>query len=186
VRVEDQDGRLMWVPPAAASAAQGLDPRVAYIITDMLRDAVDRGTGTGVRSAGFHGPAAGKTGTTNDAADAWFVGYTPDVVAAVWIGYDQPSSLGSGASGGGFAAPVWGRVMRRTYAVRPAPPVWKAPQGLAERVIDEETGLVLQEGCKPRNGRVATELFLAEYVPAVVCPSRSFWGGLWSRIRGGP
>jgi 1A family penicillin-binding protein len=126
VRVEDEDGLVLWEaePP---QSRQALDPAVAYIVTDILRDAVDRGTGTAVRNVGFRGAVAGKTGTTNRATDVWFVGYTPDLVGTVWIGYDRPSPLGAGATGGGFAAPVWGRIMREVYAERPAPPDWERP-----------------------------------------------------------
>ena len=83
-----------------------LDPGPAFLVTDVLRDAVNRGTGTAVRAAGFQGPAAGKTGTTNDGTDAWFVGYTPDVLAAVWIGFDDPRPIVPQATGGHLAAPV--------------------------------------------------------------------------------
>jgi membrane carboxypeptidase/penicillin-binding protein len=126
LRVEDETGAACGRHRAAGAARHG--PGVAYVVTDILRDAVDYGTGTGVRTPGFRGVAAGKTGTTNNATDAWFVGYTPDVVGAVWIGYDRPSSLGSAATGGGFAAPVWGRIMRQLYSERPAPQAWRCRQ----------------------------------------------------------
>lgn len=183
LRVEDEDGRVVWQPRAPRSR-QGLDPAVAYIVTDILRDAVDYGTGTGVRAAGFRGLAAGKTGTTNNATDAWFVGYTPDVVGAVWIGYDRPTPLGRAATGGGFAAPVWGRVMRQVYAERPAPPAWRPPQDVVERRIDPGTGLVLQDGCEPSGGGARTEIFVAGSVPATACPHRDFWSDFWNRVGG--
>jgi 1A family penicillin-binding protein len=183
VRVEDEDGRVLW-EEAPRPSQQALDPAVAYIVTDILRDAVDRGTGTGVRTAGFRGAVAGKTGTTNNATDVWFVGYTPELVGTVWIGYDRPTSLGSGATGGGFAAPVWGRIMRQVYADRPAPPAWQAPTGVVARRIDPWSGLVLGEGCHPHSGGATTEIFLARSVPATVCPYRSFWTDLWSRMGG--
>jgi 1A family penicillin-binding protein len=183
LRVEDEDGRLLWEAPRARTS-RGMDPAVAYIVTDILQDAVNYGTGTGVRSAGFRGPAAGKTGTTNNATDAWFVGYTPDVVSAVWIGYDKPSPLGSAATGGGFAAPVWGRVMRQVYASRPVPQQWRAPAGVTARRIDPYTGLVLQDGCYPAGAGEATEIFMAQYVPASTCPYRDFWSDFWNRVGG--
>jgi membrane carboxypeptidase/penicillin-binding protein len=183
LRVEDEDGRLLW-QPEARTARHGLDPAVAYIVTDILRDAVNYGTGTGVRAAGYRGVAAGKTGTTNNATDAWFVGYTPDVVGAVWIGYDRPSSLGSAATGGGFAAPVWGRIMRQMYADRPAAQAWRPPHNIVEYRIDPYSGLVLQDGCEPRGITSATEIFIVGSVPATACPYRDFWTDFWNRIGG--
>jgi 1A family penicillin-binding protein len=183
VRVEDEKGKLLW-QPARRPSVRGMDAAVAYIVTDILRDAVDHGTGTGVRSAGFRGPVAGKTGTTNNATDAWFVGYTPDVVGAVWIGYDRPSPLGGAATGGGFAAPVWGRIMRQVYAERPLPDAWTAPAGVQQLRIDPYTGLVLQDGCEPYGTGSTTEIFTAANVPQTACPYRDFWSDFWNRVGG--
>jgi 1A family penicillin-binding protein len=183
-RVEDEDGNVLWEatnPPRTKTLGSG----VAYMVTDMLRDAVDRGTGTGVRTAGFHGPAAGKTGTTNSATDVWFVGYTPDVVGAIWIGYDRPSPLGSAATGGGFAAPVWGRIMRTVYADRPMPQPWQRPDSVLVRRIDPQSGYVLADGCYPSYGGEATELFLLGHEPGYVCPYRGGWlADIWGRVTG--
>jgi len=74
-----------------------LDEGIAFLVTDALREALERGTGTAVRQSGFRGPAAGKTGTTNDGTDTWFVGYTPEVVGAVWIGFDRQQVLVCGS-----------------------------------------------------------------------------------------
>jgi 1A family penicillin-binding protein len=183
VRVEDDRGRVLW-QPERRPRTRGMDPAVAYIITDILRDAVDHGTGTGVRSAGFRGPVAGKTGTTNNATDAWFVGYTPDVVGAVWIGYDRVSPLGGSATGGGFAAPVWGRIMRALYAERPIPDAWLPPPGVQEYRVDPYTGLVLQDGCEPYGYGASTEIFTASNVPRTACPYRDFWSDFWNRVGG--
>jgi penicillin-binding protein 1A len=183
-KVVDEEGATLWEADRTP-ATPGMDPRVAYVLTDILQDAVNFGTGTGVRSAGFDGPVAGKTGTTNDATDAWFVGYTPEIVGSIWIGYDQPSTLGSSATGGGFAAPVWGRIMRRVYADRAMPEPWPKPDGLVYKRVDGGTGYVLDDGCHPRGGFETTEIFLQEHVPSSVCPSAGFWTDLWSRIRGG-
>jgi 1A family penicillin-binding protein len=182
-RVEDEDGRVLW-QPEASKRTRALDPAVAYIVTDILRDAVDYGTGTGVRAAGFRGPVAGKTGTTNNATDAWFVGYTPELVGAVWIGYDRPSPLGSAATGGGFAAPVWGRIMRQIYSGRPTPAEWRAPAGIVQYRIDPTSGLVLQDGCEPSYSAARTEIFVAGAVPASTCPYRDFWSDFWNRVGG--
>jgi membrane peptidoglycan carboxypeptidase len=163
-----------------------MQPAVAYIVTDILRDAIDYGTGTGVRAAGFRGIAAGKTGTTNNATDAWFVGYTPDLVGAVWIGFDRPSPLGSAATGGGFAAPIFGRVMRqihdRSTGSRSPPADWPVPNGVLQYRIDPYTGLVLQDGCEPYGGGASSELFVRDHLPASTCPYRDWWGGMWDRL----
>lgn len=180
--VEDEDGDVLWETKPATKES-GLRAGVAYIITDILRDAVDYGTGTGVRTAGFHGPVAGKTGTTNNATDAWFVGYTPEIVGAVWIGYDKPSPLGGAATGGGYAAPVFGRIMRQVQTQR-AVPEWQMPPGVVEHRVDPYTGLVLEDGCNPSGTYAASELFLQEYVPASDCPYRDWWGDFWNRVGG--
>jgi len=167
-RVEDQDGKVLWQPKSRRTEV--LDRGVAYLVTDMLREAVDRGTGSAVRRAGFKGPAAGKTGTTNDATDAWFVGYTPDLVGAVWIGFDDPKAIVKNASGGRIAAPVWGRITRRIYSSRPTPRAWQRPQTIAREKIDPSSGLLLAEGCRPRVGNAREELFLRYAEPATICP----------------
>src|SRR5690606_9267108 len=95
-RVEDASGRVLWEGMVQRSAV--LAPEVAFLTTSLLRDVIDRGTGYPARTAGlsWNVPAAGKTGTTNDAADAWFVGYTPDISAGVWIGFDRRQTIAAG------------------------------------------------------------------------------------------
>jgi 1A family penicillin-binding protein len=146
-----------------------LDPGVAYLVTHVLQDAVARGTGTAVRAAGFEAPVAGKTGTTNAATDAWFVGFTPDLVGVVWIGHDEPRSLGKDATGGRLAAPVWGRFMAR--AGRPATD-WTRPDAVVERWVDPDTGHVMGDGCRPGGGVAYLELFLRGDEPDEECPGR--------------
>src|SRR5262245_50941131 len=145
-RVEDANGEIVTSMPAPQ-----LHPVVgsatAYLITDVLREAIERGTGTGVRSAGFRSLAAGKTGTTSEGADAWFAGYTPDVAATVWIGFDDVRPILPRASGGRLAAPVWGRIMARLYQQRPAPRPWTRPADVAEVTIDRTTGFAVSVEC---------------------------------------
>jgi penicillin-binding protein 1A len=124
-----------------------------------------------VRESGFNAPAAGKTGTTNDGADAWFVGYTPDVVAAVWVGYDTPAPIVPHATGGRLAAPVWARIMLRLYQGRPRPAAWAEPPGVVEGWVDPTTGQRLAAGCRPIGGGAWRELFLARHLPAESCPA---------------
>ena len=177
--VEDTTGETVWRPRVDRDDA--LDPAVAYLVTDLLRDAVDRGTGRAVRDAGFRGAAAGKTGTTDDGHDVWFVGYTPELVGGVWIGFDRPSPVVDRASGGRLAAPVWGRMMRQIYRNREGPGDWERPEDVVEREIDPASGLVLADGCRPETGSARSELFLESALPAAVCPAgeredRGFFG----------
>ena len=91
---------------------QAIRPITAYLMADMLRGVIDAGTGNGARRYGFTLPAGGKTGTTNDYKDAWFVGFTPSVVAGVWVGFDQPRTIRRGGYASELAVPVWGRFMK--------------------------------------------------------------------------
>ncbi|MBW3552737.1 MAG: PBP1A family penicillin-binding protein [Gemmatimonadetes bacterium] len=173
VRVEDAEGRVVWEPAPEPARARVMEPAIAYLLTDMLRDVVDRGTGTGVRGAGFHGAAAGKTGTTSDATDVWFVGYTPELVGTVWVGYDEVRPLPYRATGGGVAAPIWGRIMARVHADGPMPRWADRPPEVVARWVDPETGMPLEEGCRPRWDGPRQELFLLGQEPRTICP----WSG---------
>jgi len=168
LRVEDADGTLLH--SSSPRLEEGMDPRVAWLVTRMLQEAVDRGTGTAARAGGLRGPVAGKTGTTQEGADVWFAGYTPEVVAAVWMGFDRPAPILSGASGGTLAAPVWGRTVAPLLADRPgrdAPAGWPRPPGLVERTVDPATGLGVPPGCPTAPTVTATRLFLEEATPTV-------------------
>jgi penicillin-binding protein 1A len=164
-RVEDASGRVIWEPPVRTRTV--LDSAAAYLVTDMLEEAVERGTARHVRAAGFRGAAAGKTGTTNDGADAWFVGYTTSHVASVWIGFDRPRPIVDDASGGALAAPVWARVLREHAQAG----VWPTPSGIVLLDIDPRSGLVLAEGCHAGSGESRTELFVRGDEPASACPA---------------
>jgi penicillin-binding protein 1A len=120
VRVEDQSGETIWF--GEERHVQAISPTTAYLMSSMLSDVVTSGTATRVRTAGFKLPAAGKTGTTDDYADAWFIGYTPHLLTGVWFGLDQPAPIMRGGFGGTVAAPAWARFM--TAATRGAKPDW--------------------------------------------------------------
>ena len=124
------------------SGSHALDPAEAHLITSVLRGVVDRGTGFGVRTRGFSGPVAGKTGTTDDYRDSWFAGFSADRVAVVWVGRDdnQPTGL-SGSSG---ALPVWARVMR-DLRVRNFDPI--PPASVETLRVDRLTGQRADDGC---------------------------------------
>jgi penicillin-binding protein 1A len=175
VRVEDHQGKLLWQPPQYPEPT--VDPAVAWILTDMLREVVDRGTGYLARDPAVGGlsreiPAAGKTGTTNDNTDVWFVGYTPDLLAGVWLGLDHPQTIMAGATGGTLAVPVWARVMRRAYLGRKPPEAWKRPPDVVMRRMSG--GRVLTADC-PWGGTL--DYFAARHAPGASCPQPSAGDG---------
>ncbi|MGW8265254.1 MAG: penicillin-binding protein 1A [Longimicrobiales bacterium] len=117
LKVVSPEGTVLWEPQPERT--QVLDSLTARIMVSMLEDVVTQGTAyTAVRVRGelpYEVPAAGKTGTTNDGTNVWFMGFTPNLMATVWFGMDRPVTIWEGATGGGDAAPVWGRFMRRVY-----------------------------------------------------------------------
>ena len=140
-----------------------LTEQTNYIITDMLRDVLRPG-GTGYRAATnyeFDKPAAGKTGTTQNWKDAWFTGFTPELAASVWVGFDRNSvSLGRGQAGGVVAAPIWAQFMRD--ALQDKPSDWfSRPQGVYTITIDRQSGLLPTKDCK----NIMTEYFLEGTIP---------------------
>ena len=139
-RVEDAEGHALWQPQQRRERVMA--PDQAYVLNDMLRGTIRGGTATSaVRAAGFTLPAAGKSGTTNDYTDVWFIGYTHELVAGVWIGFDQPQTIKPGAQGGRLAAPAWAAFMREIYERRPSPGDWAMPAG-AQRLMDTDSTLV--------------------------------------------
>lgn len=184
-RVEDDEGKLLWRAPATREKV--LDEGVAYLTLSMLRDVVDQGTGTAVRHAGFHYPAAGKTGTTNEAKDAWFIGLTPDLAAGVWLGFDRPATILPNASGGSLAAPIWGRLMARAYKDRAPAGSWTPPATLVATTVDPETGLRATGNCPTDS--IRAEYFIPGTEPTEYCPLHPesglerFFDRLWRGVR---
>jgi penicillin-binding protein 1A len=126
---------------------QALSETTAYLMSSMLADVVSSGTATGVRAAGFRLPAAGKTGTTDDYADAWFIGYTPSLVAGVWFGMDVPAPIMSGGFAGIVAVPAWAGFMQA--ATKGARAEWYATPSDVERIaICRRSGLRATEACR--------------------------------------
>ncbi len=156
--VDDATGKTVF--QRAASVPQSvIDPRIAFIVRDMMRDAAERGTGAPARRAvPANIPIAGKTGTTNDNVDVWFMGMTPDLVAGVWLGFDRPTTIAPGVAGGTLAAPIWGEMMAKYYAGRPAPGPWVPPVGMITAELDRATGQ-LADSMTPAERRY-TEYFL--------------------------
>lgn len=165
VRVETTDGRVLY--DAKAERVQVLSPETAWLMVDMMKDVVSRGSGTAIRRAGFFLPTAGKTGTTSDYSDVWYVGYTSDLVAGVWMGFDRPRRIKDNAQGGQLAAPAWAAFMREVYARRPASGDWARPIGVSAIEVDARTGVRLAPGCGADSTRV--EYFLAGTEPAAGC-----------------
>lgn len=175
IRIETADGELLWErTPSTRERAMSVED--AFLVTSMLRSAVDQGTGRAVRELGVQGPVAGKTGTTNDGADAWFVGYSPSLVTGVWLGTDTPRSLGAAASGGRYAAPVWAQFMRNGWRSPERDRAWAPPLSLEARTIDRNTGLLASDWC---GGDPQLEWFKAGTAPTESCD------GGWFRFTGG-
>lgn len=166
--VEDIFGRVLWSRPPATTP-QVIDPRDAFLMTSLLRSVVDEGTGRNVRNAGIRGPVAGKTGTTNDGTDVWFVGYTPTLVAGVWFGADDPQPLGDDASGGRLAAPVWARFIREGWHSPEQDVAWRAPDGIVSATIDIGTGKLASDWC----GESRREWFRAGTAPTESCEAEA-------------
>ena len=169
LRVEDRDGNILWQP--AARRIQVLEPSVAWLITDVLRDVVRRGTAAGTVGAQITFAAAGKTGTTNDGFDVWYVGFTPELVTGIWIGFDQPKKIMNNAQGGRLAAPAWTTMMKEVYDRRSTAFQWNRPEDLQVAEIDSTTGFLATPFC-PRPLRYV-ESFAPGTVPTTYCPVHS-------------
>ena len=168
VRVEDEQGNIVLEPQVRRD--QILDVESAWIMTSMLQDVVNRGTArSAVRdSAGFRHPSGGKTGTTNDGRDVWFIGFTSELVAGIWIGFDVPQRIKANASGGRLAAPAWGAFMREVYERRREPAGWRRPETLVMAEVDGVTGYLATPYC-PREIRYF-EWFVPGTAPKEFCP----------------
>ena len=162
LRVENAKGDVLWEP--AVNRVPVMSPEESWLMVSMMKDVVRRGTAAGTVGAQFEYPAGGKTGTTNDGADVWFIGYTSDLVAGVWMGLDKPRKIKGNAQGGVLAAPAWTAFMREVYRRKPAPPDWPRPEGIVIREIDPVSGMLAASGC----GRMV-EYFIAGTDPTQPC-----------------
>ena len=131
-RVRDADGGTAFTQDVETDRV--VSPEVAYQMVSMLRDAVDRGTGSPARQLGVRFPIGGKTGTTNEFKDAWFVGFSSSIVAGVWVGFDQPQTIGAEAYGSRYALPIWADFMQRAARIR-APAEFERPAGLQDEEL---------------------------------------------------
>ena len=174
-RVESAEGVVLWEP--ARESARALDPLVARLTVSLLEDVVAVATGTGHQAirvaAGLPSrvPAAGKTGTTNEGRNVWFMGFTPNLAAGVWFGMDTPAPIVARATGGGLAAPVWGAFMKRVYdpndPLLATPEPWPVPEGLVTRRVDSRTGLLASRWCPSADAY--DELYLPGTEPTRLC-----------------
>ncbi|HVD59675.1 MAG TPA: PBP1A family penicillin-binding protein [Gemmatimonadaceae bacterium] len=166
LRVENARQEVLWQQSPARS--QVLSQEEAWIMVDMMKDVIRRGTAAGsVWGAGFHLPAGGKTGTTNDGTNVWFIGYTADLVAGVWMGFDRPQKIMADAQGGRLAAPAWTQFMSEVYRRKPAPPDWPRPIAIITRDIDVSTGMLQTPYC-PRD-LIRTEFYIPGTEPTLEC-----------------
>ena len=141
-------------------------------MVDMMKDVVQRGTAYGaVTGAGFRIPSGGKTGTTNEGADVWYIGYTADLVAGVWMGFDKPQKIKANAQGGLLAAPAWTAFMTEVYRRRPSPPDWPRPEAIVTRELDGSNGLLRNPFCPA--DVVYTEVFIPGTEPIRECDVHS-------------
>src|SRR5690242_2175607 len=169
LRVEDRNGKIVWQPQARTVSV--MDTAHAWLMTDALRDVVRHGTAVGSVGARINFPAGGKTGTTNDGFDVWFIGFTPDLVTGVWIGFDQPRKIKGNAQGGILAAPAWTAMMKEVYDRRPIPAAWPRPEGLAALDIDRSTGFKATPFCPKELHYI--ESFIPGTEPTQFCPVHS-------------
>ncbi|MBC7962604.1 MAG: transglycosylase domain-containing protein, partial [Steroidobacteraceae bacterium] len=163
IRVYDRK-RGAWTenPPAITPV---ISPVTAFITTQMLKDVLTYGTAKSLKKFSQAHPSAGKTGTTDDYRDAWFVGYTPQVITGVWVGYDKPKPGGRGFTGGAIAAPIWERFMRKAVASKPVADFIK-PDMVVSVSIDPATGYLAAPDCPEKRD----EFYIVGTEPGEYCP----------------
>jgi 1A family penicillin-binding protein len=169
-RVEDANGKVLF--DAKPAAEQVVSAQTAFLMTSMLSDVVNFGTAYKARQEGFTHPAAGKTGTTNDYVDAWFVGFTPHLVTGVWVGFDKPRTIIANGFAGELAVPMWARFMKQATAAD-KPDTFKAPRGLTSVGVCRLSGQLPNGACD----RVITEYFASGTAPTQLCQEHSFFTG---------
>jgi penicillin-binding protein 1A len=176
-RVEDQSGHVLY--EAKEESSRALQESTAFLMSTMLADVVNAGTGSRARRLGFTLPAAGKTGTTNDFNDAWFIGYTPKIVAGVWVGFDQPHTIMPNGFAADIAVPVWAKFMK--VATSGDRPDWfTPPPGITTATVCRLSGKLATAGCESvdvvdehgqleRRSMVYTEYFERGTEPTTFC-----------------
>lgn len=167
----DREGAVLW--KATPDRRQALSPQAAYLMTSLLEGVIQRGTAGKAKALGRTGAIAGKTGTTDGYRDAWFIGYSSELVMGVWIGFDdeQPVRL----TGAQAALPIWMDIVKRI--VPQHSPSFNRPSGIVVRTIDPKTGQLATSQCPEQ----VTEVFIEGTEPSVYCETHG--GGMWERLR---
>jgi penicillin-binding protein 1A len=163
-KVTTAKGEVIWAPEPVRVPV--LAPEEAWLMVDMMKDVVRRGSAASAVGAQFKIPSAGKTGTTNDGTDVWYIGFTSDLVAGVWIGLDNPKRIKDNAQGGVLAAPAWTAFMNEVYRRKPAPPDWPRPAAIVSRSVDLLSNTIWTRDCP---GVQATEFFISGTEPTIAC-----------------
>src|SRR5688500_15057545 len=146
-RIEDRNGNIIWQSGVDRHPYRAIRPGTAYLISSMMADVVNRGTASRARAEGFKLPAAGKTGTTDDYGDAWFIGYTPNLVAGVWFGYDEKKKIMNRGFAGTVAVPAWARFMKK--ATEGSARDWFDMPSDVERIaVCRKSGMRAVSGCR--------------------------------------
>lgn len=179
-RIEDRQGNILY--QSTIKREQVMDPEHNWLMLDMLRDVMRCQPGQGPHRcgtaagavSGLRVPMAGKTGTTDDYTDAWFVGFTPEIVTGIWIGYDLQRRIMNNAGGGRIVAPAWTKFMRDVYERRPAPGDWARPEDLVTREVDWSNGFLATPFCPLEVRR--WEWFYPGTEPTQVCQVHSPFG----------
>ena len=164
LRIEDRNGNVL--AEYNEYHEEVLRPDIAYMITDMLTSVIDEvhGTGASARAYGLNIPCAGKTGTTDEYTDGWFIGYTPELVIGVWTGFDEKVTMGRGMTGARAALPIWTETMKVAYPTNRGPD-FNRPADIIEETICEESGLLATPSCP----KVRREIFIAGNEPTRQC-----------------
>ncbi len=163
-KVTNRDGKVLYENPLRITQAIPAD--VACLMTSMMESVISEGTGKSSRTLGFTRPAAGKTGTTSQYRDAWFVGFTPDLIAGVWAGYDQPREIMTGGYGAVVALPIWTAFMKQATA-KAGDDLFPVPAEVLQIPICPQTGLLPGPLCSPMQ-----EFFLPGTAPTAHCNGR--------------
>src|SRR6059036_3420093 len=185
-RVEDHDGTVLF--EGRPSSTTAISDTTAFLMSTMMADVINAGTAARARSLGFTLPAAGKTGTTNDFNDAWFVGFTPSLVTGVWVGFDQPRTILPQGFAAEVAVPAWANFMK--IATRNDKPEWLTPPpGITTAVVCRLSGQLATDGCRSADvldadgvvqhrSMVYTEYFARGTEPTSYCdlhPTTGMW-----------
>jgi len=162
LRIHDRNRKIWTETPTALAPVLSAD--VAFVTTQMLKDVLIYGTAKSLKSFALKRPAAGKTGTTDDYRDAWFIGYTPQIVVGVWVGHDKPKPGGPGFTGGAVCAPIWGQFMQGALAGKPAEDFPK-PDTVVSVLIDPVTNELATDKCPTKQ----EEFYIKGTEPAKPC-----------------